>query len=585
MTEHDDRRAREAFDGLRRDAERVDTMEALQRVQSTAGLATNPRVLALAAATIVLIAAIAGGLLLSNRDDGSTVIADDPDAIGQPDDPTIDGSTELVGTAWQLVRGTGPDGAIPLVDGWPITLTFDEDTFGGTAACNGYGGSYTFDGSAITLSELGWTDMGCDGSVMASQNVFLESLVLVGSAEQADDQLLLTGGGVELTFAPETPVPTAELVGTTWLLDTLVEGEAASTVQGDPATLLLDAEGNVSGGTGCRSFTGTYIINGGSVLFPDFGMQGECPAQLTAQDGLVVNVLGDGFTVQIDGDRLTLFSVGNEGLSYVRSVEFDGECDPTVCDDFGWSDIVTDLAPLLDERPEGDVFVSAYVVDTGGGWFLCDQVDTTRFYRCSGRWVPLVHLDKQIISKFGPNELSDDLGSWRQSEEPVLLRGRMLEDGRFEVDGSSVSSEPTDADVALVASFLELDQRRPDVESLPLAPSGVVMSLGIAELREQTTAQLADPVNWAFESEGFRGRTGTFSALDVLANADETEIFVGTHNHCASPPAAVPEVLREARHLSIQPTGIDSCINWWTVGIYLDDAGDVIGIVFDTWEP
>lgn len=581
MTEHDDRRAREAFDGLRRDAERVDTMEALQRVQSTAGLATNPRVLALAAATIVLIAAIAGGLLLSNRDDGSTVIADDPDAIEQPNKPATDGSTDLAGTPWRFVRGTGPDGAIPLVDGWPITLTFDEDTFGGTAACNGYGGSYTFDGSAITLSELGWTEMGCDGSVMESEAAFLESLQLVGSAELADDQLLLTADGVELTFAPETPVPTAELVGQLWLLDTLIQGEAASSVQGDPALLLLDADGNVSGGTGCRTFTGSYIVNGGSVLFPDFAMEGDCVAQLSEQDNLVVTVLGDGFTPTIDGERLTLTSAGNEGLSY-RAIT-DDEVEPAEgVDPFPGP---LSAADLQGDVVEGEVTLRAFLVDTGGGWYLCDQPDTSLFNRCSGAWIPVVHLDEEIITQFGPNELSDDLGSWRQSEEPVLLRGHMLEDGRFEVDGSSVSNEPTDDDVALVASFLELDQRRPDVESLPLAPSGVVMSLGIAELREQTTAQLADPANWAFESEGFRGRTGTFSALDVLANADETEIFVGTHNHCASPPAAVPEVLREARPLSIQPTGIDSCINWWTVGIYLDDAGDVIGIVFDTWEP
>lgn len=591
MTEHDDRRAREAFDQLRDDAGKVDAMAAMHRVEDSSRPMFG-RAVVFAAAAVLLIGAIVGGLVLNARDDRSTVVAEEPnsgtssaDRDSPGDEVDADAADFLQGSAWELLEGVGPGGTIPVVDGWPITLTFDGDNVGGRAACNNYGGTYNVAGSTLSIGDLSANAMGCEAEIAASEAAFFAALPLVDTIDVIDGQLQLRGSGVDLLFAREAPVPTSELIGTVWLLDTLIEGDAASSVQGDPATLLLDADGSVSGSTGCRTFTGSYIVTGGSVLFPDFGMQGECPAQLAEQDGLVVNVLADGFTAELDGERLTLSSVGNEGLSYLPLVEFEGECDPTICDSFGEGNIQVDLSKLLDDPPEGDVQVSAYLVDTGGGWFLCQQIDISRFARCAGRWLPIVHLDAQIVSQFGPNELTDELGSWRQSEEPVLLGGRVLEDGRFEVDGSSVSSEPSEADEALVSQFLELEVRGPDVASLPLSPDGIVMSLGIVEERLHTAAQLADPTNWSFDSEGFRGRTGMFSALDVLSNAGETEIVAGTHNHCASPPAAVPEALRAARHLSIQPVGIDSCIDWWTVGIYLDDGGDVTGIVFDTWEP
>ena len=579
MTNHDERHVHDTFDRLRQDAESVDTLHALQRVQAPNGPMVNKTVLAMAAVALVLVAAVVGGLLLSGGDDESTVIAHDPDTVSQPDDPAIGGLSELVASSWFLVGGTDRNGEVPLVDGWPITLSFDEETLGGTAACNGYGGSYTLDGGSLTVRELSWTEMGCETSVMASEASFLQALLLVEFAEIVDEELHLDGDGVSLIFAREAPVPTADLINTLWMLDTLIEGDTASSVQGDPATLLLDADGNVSGSTGCRTFTGSYIVTGGSVMFPSFAAQGECPTQLARQDGQVITVLADGFTAEVDGDRLTLTSAGNEGLSYRRSTEAPAVDEPTE------PIVATDLSTLLDTHPDGVIEVSAHLVDTGGGWYLCEQIDLSSFTRCASRWIPIVHLDPDIVSSFGPVEFSDDVGSWRQSEEPVLLSGRLLDDGRFALEGSGVSGEATDDDVELVSRFLELNSSDPDVASLPLSPDGVVMGLGNVVVREHTAAELADPANWGFDSEGFRGRTGTFSALAVLSAATETETIVGTHNHCASPPTPVPEALRGARRLSVQPTGIDSCIEWWTVDVFLDSGGDVVGIVFDTWEP
>jgi heat shock protein HslJ len=58
------------------------------------------------------------------------------------------------------------------------------------------------------------------------------------------------------------------------------------------------------------------VVTGDVVQFTSFAAAGECHPDLAWQDGQVVTVLGDGFTVAIEGDRLTVTSTGGEGLTY-----------------------------------------------------------------------------------------------------------------------------------------------------------------------------------------------------------------------------------------------------------------------------
>jgi heat shock protein HslJ len=224
--------------------------------------------------------------------------------------PSIEG-------AWQLVSGTLDDEPIPMVDGFPITLTIDAETVGGTAACNGYGGSYTLDDGEIAISELGATAMACfPEETMAAETAYLEALTRATSATASDDSLTLTGEGVELVFQELPPVPTAELTNTVWVLDGLIEGDAVSSVLGERATLEMFSDGSMLGSTGCRNLHGKYVVSGAEVLMNELAAEGECPQELEAQDSLVVTVLGDGFRALIEDDILTLTSAGNLGLTY-----------------------------------------------------------------------------------------------------------------------------------------------------------------------------------------------------------------------------------------------------------------------------
>ena len=226
---------------------------------------------------------------------------------------------EVVGD-WQLQAGTLGGDPFPTVDGHRITMNLsDGGTIGGVAACNSYGGTYVADDEDLIIGrELASTAMGCEPRVMDSETAFLSVLRESLTYTVTGDELTITHSRGDLVFARVQPVPAAALLDTPWQLETVIIGDTATSVQGE-ATLLLGVDGSVRGSTGCRTFTGEHIIDADTVLFTTFSMAGNCPAALADQDGVIVNVLGDGFTVSIDGDRLTLTSRGGEGLVYRKT--------------------------------------------------------------------------------------------------------------------------------------------------------------------------------------------------------------------------------------------------------------------------
>lgn len=229
----------------------------------------------------------------------------------------VDEGADPTGTAWELVSGTIDDAPMPMVAGFPITLTISADAATGTAACNGYGATVTTSGAEITFSGLGATEMACSpDEVMESEQRYLEALPRVETWSSTEADLTLTGDGVELLFETLPPVPTTELTGTVWVLKSLVDGQSVSSVGGERATLELFSDNSMLGSTGCRDLHGRYEVAGAEVTMPEMAAEGECPPDLQAQDGQVISVLGDGFRASVDGQMLNLTSSGGLGLVY-----------------------------------------------------------------------------------------------------------------------------------------------------------------------------------------------------------------------------------------------------------------------------
>jgi heat shock protein HslJ len=227
---------------------------------------------------------------------------------------TNSGSADLTGV-WNLVRGTGQDGELRVSAGSRVTIAFEGDRVSGQA-CNLYSGSYRLgERGAISFSEMGMTEMACQEPMMSLEATYHAALTLVRSVAIEGDRLTLSGDGVELVFDRQPAVRDASLTGTTWVLDTLIRGDAASSVSGK-AWLILNADGTLSGATGCRDFSGTYLLDGDRLQVDQLvNSDIACEASINGQDLLVLQVLSLRPVVEIQGDRLTL-TAGNAGLGY-----------------------------------------------------------------------------------------------------------------------------------------------------------------------------------------------------------------------------------------------------------------------------
>ncbi|MCH7583975.1 MAG: META domain-containing protein [Acidobacteria bacterium] len=227
------------------------------------------------------------------------------------------GALGLDGT-WVLVAATVDGTTLALSNQYRVTMTIDGSEINGRAACNGYGGSVSIENGTFSLKEVFVTSMACEPEVMEIESTFMQGLSGVTSATRSGDTASLTGAGVDYRFEIVPPVPTADLIGPTWVLDAIIRGDTAvsTTSTADPATLSFDPDGTFTGGTGCREISGEYVVAGDTVQFTSFGAAGECGGEVEVQDGQVIAVLESGFTVGINGDRLTVTAPGGDALSY-----------------------------------------------------------------------------------------------------------------------------------------------------------------------------------------------------------------------------------------------------------------------------
>lgn len=221
--------------------------------------------------------------------------------------------------SWQLVSGTVRDEPVPLVTGSRITLTIEGERATGRAACNRYGGTILIDGDAVSLGEIFRTAMACQPAVNSSEQAYFSALRLVDVGTRDDAALVFSGAETVLRFSPLPRVPEAALLGDRWRLERMIDGDTSVTVGGEQATLRLRADGTLSASTGCRQLTGTYVVEGDEILATELAAEGRCHGDLSDQDAHIIAVLGDGFTVAIEGNHLTLMSTGNLGLAYRSS--------------------------------------------------------------------------------------------------------------------------------------------------------------------------------------------------------------------------------------------------------------------------
>lgn len=430
---------------------------------------------------------------------GDPAGAPDPDHQGAPaGDPAAaaDGADVATGISgsWILIDG------VPLVDGFPITLVSDDSGLRGTAACNSYFGDVAIDEDSITIGQLGQTEMGCEPLVMDAEFAFMQALQAVTNWSIEDGLLTLTGPDTPLVFVAEQPAPIEALVGTTWILETLAEGDMAWMPIGDPALLTLHDDGTFEGSTGCRILTGRWVENGAQLDFPETAADGDCPADVREQDGLVVAVLGDGFRAVVDGQLLSIESLGNQALVYRASDSGDSTDLPQVLQPVGLASVCghVDLGDAQDPAfPDAPLSATAqaalgpYLAMSEGEfgffagyeWFLAEETEDeiilfgrpfkadaegfadARFELRDGEWVPSGWGSCHPTVTTGPDRSDWGLATWildpdnppdpNSTAIPVLINERNCANGEPPVDRAIYAQAVEEADALIITVLVE----------------------------------------------------------------------------------------------------------------------------------
>jgi heat shock protein HslJ len=233
-------------------------------------------------------------------------------ASGQLDGRTFSG-TEVVGHG--------------LVDGTSVTLSFEGDRLSTNAGCNTSTGPYTLEGGVLR-SDGQWatTLMGCEPELEA-QDQWLAGFLADGAdvALQGDDLTLTSvdGGEVSMTLS-DGGADVAALVGTTWMLHSIIDGSAVSSLPSgvEQPTMRIGEDGMAELFLGCNrgaAAVGTTTTDEGDLLTfgPIRSTKMACGEDAMATEATVLAVLESDPVFTITADRgLTLTASDGTGLEF-----------------------------------------------------------------------------------------------------------------------------------------------------------------------------------------------------------------------------------------------------------------------------
>jgi heat shock protein HslJ len=230
-------------------------------------------------------------------------------ATGCGDEAGAGGSDGLRGRTFLSTAVTEDGRAKTLAGDTRISLWFAEDgRLVANAGCNTMQSPVDTGDGRLGVEDLATTEMGCDAARHAQDEWFAKVLTAKPSWRLSADTLTLESGGTTVTLLDKKAVqPDLPLTGTRWTLDTIIQGEVASSTAGSSKAYVVFDDGQVQGSTGCNSMGGTATVSGGTVTFGSIGATRKaCDGPANDVERAVLAVLDGAVSAAVDGNRLTL---------------------------------------------------------------------------------------------------------------------------------------------------------------------------------------------------------------------------------------------------------------------------------------
>jgi heat shock protein HslJ len=217
--------------------------------------------------------------------------------------------TDLTGTTWQWQQTlmNNDDEFVPDNPG-NYTLQFMADgTVAVQADCNQVLGTYTLDGSAITLAFGPSTMAACPEGSLGDTFVTQLGGAAIYFLQEGDLYIDLMFDSGTMRFNPQNN----ELAGTSWVVIGYNNGRGGvvSPIIGTELTATFGADGALSGSSGCNTYQAGYEVDGDNISI-GLGIStmmacGE-PDGIMEQEQEYLTALGTAATYQISGDNMEM---------------------------------------------------------------------------------------------------------------------------------------------------------------------------------------------------------------------------------------------------------------------------------------
>ncbi len=236
------------------------------------------------------------------------------------------GGGELVGTVWQWEQ-TAMNNDDTFVPDSPSDYTVefkDDGTVNIKADCNTANGTYTFDGSSITMNDpFAMTMAMCPPGSLSEEFVKQLTGIAIYFFEGENLYLDLKFDSGTMKFSPMKSVG---LAGSAWAVRGYNNGKGGvvSLIIGTEMNATFGVDGQMSGFSGCNGYSAGYKTDSNNIAIgPTISTQMYCeqPEGVSEQEQQYLAALGTAVVYTLEGERLQLrTSEGSLAVDYVAAV-------------------------------------------------------------------------------------------------------------------------------------------------------------------------------------------------------------------------------------------------------------------------
>lgn len=260
--------------------------------------------------TVRVAALVVGPVLLLAA--ALSACGDDGSGSGEADGPTTTAaSDDLNGTSWVLT-GWSSDGTMqdPVTGGEAVLDFGDAGRVSGSGGCNRFFATWEQDGSSLTMSIGGSTQIACEVFTTTQEAAVFAGLEATSTFQLDGDTLLLLDDAGDTVL--EYGAGVSDLEGTTWTATGVNNGQGAlvSTETIDQAFITFGDDGAISGTGGCNQITGTVALTppDGFEITDELGttLRACADPALDEQEQQFLAALRAATTYEVSGSTLTL---------------------------------------------------------------------------------------------------------------------------------------------------------------------------------------------------------------------------------------------------------------------------------------